>query len=481
MIWISKVILENFQSHKYSVMEFDQGLNAIVGSTDSGKTAIFRAIKWALYNEPQGDYFVREGEDYVSVKVYFNSGVIVNRFRRKTKNGYELTYPDGEIMIFEGFGTRVPEEILEATNIRKVNFTPTENRSLNMAEQLDAPFLLSETPRVRAAAIGKLVEADVVDEALSQTNIDLRNKRRELKEAKEDLDSIRDNLKEYEYLDSLADTIEKLEEIQEKKDTLEIKLGKLDLIKENLTVIIDRKKELKVILKGLRFIKLGEEIYLKAEKYRLFLERLDGISDKLSSTEKLAVSYANVTRELSVVNNIESSISGCENMILILGQLEKISKRLSSLFMQKAEYETISQELNRLEEAIVVEKNIEKYINRLSYIFERGKNLKFLGKRINNGEKYLESLGKIEESEEIFIQISGMVDKIVILEKVSQDIKKFRFSINREEVSLEKQKEFIKNQVEKYYDFLKVLKVCPTCYRTIDINDIEGLVEHMLE
>ena len=65
MIAIDKIILENFQSHKYSELEFVEGLNAIIGSTDSGKTAIFRAIKWALYNEPQGDYFVREGEEYV--------------------------------------------------------------------------------------------------------------------------------------------------------------------------------------------------------------------------------------------------------------------------------------------------------------------------------------------------------------------------------------------------------------------------------
>lgn len=62
MITIKKVIIENFQSHKYSVIDFNEGLNAIVGPTDSGKTAVFRSLKWVLYNEPQGDYFIREGE-----------------------------------------------------------------------------------------------------------------------------------------------------------------------------------------------------------------------------------------------------------------------------------------------------------------------------------------------------------------------------------------------------------------------------------
>ena len=41
MKYIEKVILENFQSHKYTVLDFTKGLNSIVGPTDSGKTAIF--------------------------------------------------------------------------------------------------------------------------------------------------------------------------------------------------------------------------------------------------------------------------------------------------------------------------------------------------------------------------------------------------------------------------------------------------------
>ena len=74
MISITKLTLENFQSHKYTVINFDEGLNSIVGATDSGKTAIFRALKWALYNDPSGDYFIRTGEDYVSVKVELSNG-----------------------------------------------------------------------------------------------------------------------------------------------------------------------------------------------------------------------------------------------------------------------------------------------------------------------------------------------------------------------------------------------------------------------
>lgn len=95
MIYIKKVELNNFQSHDYTEMKFDRGLNVILGNSDVGKTAILRAIKWALYNEPKGDYFIRQGERDVSVKVVFSNGVVVQRKKTPSKNSYYLLDTSG--------------------------------------------------------------------------------------------------------------------------------------------------------------------------------------------------------------------------------------------------------------------------------------------------------------------------------------------------------------------------------------------------
>ena len=182
MLTIKRLTLENFQSHKFTIIDFDDGLNAIVGPTDSGKTAILRAIKWVLYNEPQGDSFIRQGESQTSVQILFSSGVVVKRYRSKSKNGYEITYADGSTTSFEGFGSQVPQEVLEATKMPKITLRQGETRSLNMAEQLEGPFLLTDNPSLKAAAIGKLVQADVIDYALGQVNLDLRNKKKDCRD-----------------------------------------------------------------------------------------------------------------------------------------------------------------------------------------------------------------------------------------------------------------------------------------------------------
>ena len=60
---IKSIELQNFQSHVKTIIEpAGPGfLTVITGPSDSGKTAIIRALKWLLYNQPQGAEFTRTG------------------------------------------------------------------------------------------------------------------------------------------------------------------------------------------------------------------------------------------------------------------------------------------------------------------------------------------------------------------------------------------------------------------------------------
>lgn len=85
MKYIKKVIIENFQSHKYTELDFDEHLNVIVGPSDQGKSAIIRGIKWALFNEPSGNFFIREGENDCSVTIVFNDDTKIKDIKVKVK------------------------------------------------------------------------------------------------------------------------------------------------------------------------------------------------------------------------------------------------------------------------------------------------------------------------------------------------------------------------------------------------------------
>ena len=214
MKYIRKVILENFQSHKYTEMEFDKYLNVIVGPSDHGKSAVIRGIKWALFNEPSGDFFIREGEKECSVTIEFNDNTKVKRYRSKSKNAYYLYDENGTEMIFEGFGTTVPQEIIDKTLIRKVILDGGTSNAINIGEQLEGPFLLSEKNSVRANAIGRLVGVHIIDDALKDTLKDSRNLNIKKKSHESSLENLQENLSEYNYLEDLNKSLTKLEKIR---------------------------------------------------------------------------------------------------------------------------------------------------------------------------------------------------------------------------------------------------------------------------
>ena len=51
---IKRIKIENIQSHKETELELSSGINAIVGSSNNGKSAILRAFYWLVYNRPLG-------------------------------------------------------------------------------------------------------------------------------------------------------------------------------------------------------------------------------------------------------------------------------------------------------------------------------------------------------------------------------------------------------------------------------------------
>jgi len=62
-----KVKIENFQSITYAEVEFLEGTTVIIGSTNSGKTAIMRSMLAAIHNPKFGKSFIKHGADKSSV------------------------------------------------------------------------------------------------------------------------------------------------------------------------------------------------------------------------------------------------------------------------------------------------------------------------------------------------------------------------------------------------------------------------------
>ena len=160
---INKININNFQSHKSTELELDKGVNIIIGSSNSGKTAILRALFWLIYNRPSGTSFashwILDNEklnSFIEIILKKNNFGI-HRFKNENDNSYAKVN-NSEISglkreTFKALRSEVPEEIKEVLNLSDVN----------IQKQMDAPFLLSASAGEVARFFNKIVKLDIID------------------------------------------------------------------------------------------------------------------------------------------------------------------------------------------------------------------------------------------------------------------------------------------------------------------------------
>ena len=202
---LKKIILDNFQSHKHTEIEVAPTLTVIVGESDNGKSAVARALKWIFYNEPRGSDFIRAGEERCSVTLIYDDGTSIQRTKNVSgsKNRYIMSKPGEEDIVLEGFGTNVPKEITDFTGIKKIKIDDTNELDLYISNQLDAPFMLSESGAVKAKAIGNLTGNYIFDYAHKKAVLDINRSKEEQKRVAKDIEDLDENLKDYAALPQL--------------------------------------------------------------------------------------------------------------------------------------------------------------------------------------------------------------------------------------------------------------------------------------
>jgi chromosome segregation ATPase len=215
---INNLTIKNFQSHQDTNLEFDKGLNIIVGSSDSGKSAIIRALNWIINNKPSGDSFISNWADKSDVEIKVDSDEIIKRSKsKKGINSYSISQS-----FFKAFGKEVPKEIKGI-----INFT-----ELNCQFQMDAPFLLSNTAGEVGRYLNEIVDLDIIDSGLSNIESEKRKANNEFSRLTDEKERLDRELSRYSNIEKLEINIQKLE-------GLNIEIDKINSDLDNLDSLID--------------------------------------------------------------------------------------------------------------------------------------------------------------------------------------------------------------------------------------------------
>lgn len=225
---ISELMLEGFQKHTQRVLRFEPGLNIVVGESDTGKSAIIRALRWFALHEPTSVDLIQHGKTAVRVGVLTPNGRI-SRFKNTAKNGYK--HGDEE---FVACASNQPLPVQQAHGLIEENFQA----------QHDPHFLLSLAPGQLAKEINRIVALDDIDAATrwlrtrSQgISVSLTDAETELTNAIATCDEVKKHVDERERLFTiLSDARERFRLVETRATRIATSLSSSDLLMQGITL-----------------------------------------------------------------------------------------------------------------------------------------------------------------------------------------------------------------------------------------------------
>lgn len=207
---IKRLTLENFQKHRSFKLKLSPHVTTIIGPSDIGKSAIFRALGWIVFNRPAGDDFIHEDFDTASATLHVD-GHEIGRTKGK-RNVYTLNTEE-----FVAFGQDVPEPVSTILNLSKINFQA----------QHDSAFWFSESAGEVSRQINQIVNLKVIDSTLSSIASSLRKSRVEMEVCESRLEAAEKKRTTLRRVRTMDRDLKKIETLEEKSFILRNKLRTL--------------------------------------------------------------------------------------------------------------------------------------------------------------------------------------------------------------------------------------------------------------
>ena len=388
-ILIKKIKLINWRSHENTELEFDEGINVIMGRMGAGKSSITDAICFALFATfPNLQKKILKLDDILmkfpkekrmaSVELWFSvngKNYYVKRVVEKGKGTTTSEFREDEKLIEAPKSNAVTKAIESVLGINYDLFT----RAV-YSEQNNIDYFLTLRPSERKKKIDELLMIDKFEKMRSAV-VSLISKARERQN-----DRLRDinTMDESKLRQSVAKIRDEIKEISGRVEKLKLFVSGLEE-----SIFENDKKLQKMKSEKEKADRIKNEISSKLGRVELLQKDIDSFKeyyDKLDEMKKALSSLPN-TDELN------------ENLEKIRKEIREMSEKLAEL-QKKFERAKLILENNekKKKEKSVYEKELAKYEKKYSGVEKLEENIKSHEEKINEMRSKIGELrGKINE------------------------------------------------------------------------------------
>ena len=340
---IKTIRLQNFQSHKDTLIELDSNVNVLSGETNKGKTAILRGLLWLITNRPNGIGFVskwvkevnKKGEVVltktamcsVSVTVVATDGKehTLTRLRTRDKNVYEV---DG--VELEAVGTSVPDEVSALLGMHECN----------VQSQDDTYFMLTLSPGQVATKLNELVHLEAIDKAFEYNKKGKLRCSALVKEWDGVVSETKLKLRGLSKVPEMAEELKEAQSLVEEFNIIQEDLADMKLLMEDY---YNRKKELEQTVPY-----LDDDLELLSDRIETYEEQ----EDIIFTAEGLLSEFEDIQNKIRECPHIDEQDT--TELTRYITSYEEVEDLLSRLFQQSAVCLMIENDMTAIEKKIEI-------------------------------------------------------------------------------------------------------------------------------
>ena len=399
-----KLSLTNFQSISNGELEFETGLNFIIGQSNSGKSATFRALKACLSNPSGSQRFIKKDSNIAEVTLEYNGNIITWK-RTKSESSYII---NGESYVKTGKSDAF--KIVEDTGFSRDH----NDVIMNIEEELQLPFPYG----VSKTDLFKLFENIF---CVSDSAVILKSAKDHENEVKNDIS----------LLENEATKVgKKLEELKKFKEELN-----LSQLKELRSELKDKQERLNKLTSGIEVIKVAQKV--------------DEISiPKTCKFNNKLIAY----NELANNQKLMKQLSGFHRVSQEIKTMEKPTPKDLRVYKENI---TLQKEIETLKALADLNTNIEVPLQSVN--IEAYLSLCKLSKEL----KKVVELSKIKL---VPVDFSSKIEKYNDLINYKTELDKIKMAGK----SANNRKKELSDKLDKIQSKLKKFKVCPLCHRPLE-------------
>lgn len=336
---IEKFCVKNFQSWKEVTIDLHEGVNVLIGSSDEGKSALIRALRWALLNKVKGDFINWDTtkKELAEVKIHLDNGVWFARQKNLSGSINQYLIKDFKDPL-TALKHDLPKEIKDITGISEFNI-----------QRQKKWFLLEDKPSEVANKFNKITGLDIIDDVIKVANSEIR-KTVSIREFEEDgLSKLKDQLEELDWVDEMVESFQELKLLYNSVNKVKSKIERLrrsielhDTIHQKIKRIepaLNLKAELSNLISDNNDI---DDLKKQAMKLNYIVEKYKSTKQQIKKNKTTVKFLSEIKLYLDEYKEIQNLMSEFEGLSELIGsyktlydrveELQEYSKKAKSLF-----------------------------------------------------------------------------------------------------------------------------------------------------